>query len=235
VIDLRKPKTVTEVLADALRCYARYPVLFAELTLSVVVPYTLIVLLVDGSGPLGQQHRGASAALIVVLLGALVVTPLISALHIHALVEIGEGREPKVLEVARRGVKVLPVVAAAEIVAGIGIVLGLVVLILPGVFLLIRWAVVAQAAAIESVDWRGALRRSAELTAGSYLHVLGLIILVGLVNQVLQQVGTAMVGTSANAPQVVLGIAIDTITLSFAALTTAVLFFDLLARPTDST
>jgi hypothetical protein len=126
------------------------------LTLTVVIPYWLIVLLIDGSGPLGQAHHGASAVLIVTLLGVLLVTPLISALHIHALTVIGEGRQPAIGAVLLRGVRVLPVVAAAEIVAGLGIVIGFVFLIVPGVILAIRWAVVAQAAAIERVDWRNA-------------------------------------------------------------------------------
>jgi hypothetical protein len=47
---------------------------------------------------------------------------------------------------------VLPVVVAAEIIAGTGTLAGFVILIIPGVILLIRWAVVAPAEAIESVD-----------------------------------------------------------------------------------
>lgn len=229
-IDLGRPKSVGQVLGDALRCYGRHPGLFAALTLAVVVPYTLIVLLVAGSAPLGQQHLSPSAGAIVVLLGVLLVTPLISALHIHALVVIGEGRQPKLAEVAARGVRVLPVVAAAEVVAGIGIVVGFLLLIVPGVLLLIRWAVVAQTAALERVDWLGALRRSAELTAGDYLHVLAVILIVGLGEQLIKGIGGAIVGSGAGVLSVLVGIAVDTITLSFAALTTAMLYFDLLAR-----
>jgi hypothetical protein len=233
-IDLRRPKSVAEVLGDALRCYGRYPALFAILALGVVVPYALIVLAVDGAALIGAQHISASGALILVAADLLLVTPLISALHIHALVSIGEGRRPRLLEVAARGVRVLPVVAAAEIVAGIGTVVGFVLLFVPGVFLAIRWAVVAQAAAIERTDWLGALRRSGELTAGDYLHVLGLILIVGLIDFGVQRAGGALVGTSANAPEVLIGIAVETITRSFAALTTAILFFDLTARKSGS-
>src|ERR1035437_7752605 len=221
-IDLRRPKSVGGVLGDALRCYARYPVLFAVLALGVVVPYTLIVLVANGAAPLGRQHGGATAVLILLLLDLLIVTPLISALFIHALVAVGEGRQPRLLEVAALGVRVLPVVAAA----GVGFLL----LIVPGVFLLIRWAVVAQAAAIERGDWLGALRRSGELTAGNYLHVLAVLVIVGLIALALEQAGAAIGGTSANLPQVVVIIALLTITRSFVALTTAVLYFDLVAR-----
>jgi hypothetical protein len=229
-IDLRQPKSAQQIVGDAVRCYGRYPALFLGLTLAVVVPYTLIVVLANGSTPLGQQHHGAVATLTLALVGALLVTPLVSALHINALVVIGEGQRPKLLEVAVRGVRVLPVVAAAEIVAGIGTLLGFVAFIVPGVILLIRWAVVAQTAALERVDWLGALRRSAELTAGNSMHVLGVIVIVAVVDEVLESVGGALVGASANVTQVLIVIAVETITLSFAALTAAMLYFDLRAR-----
>jgi hypothetical protein len=229
-IDFTRPKAVSQVVGDALRCYARYPVLFAEITLAVVLPYALVVYLVAHDGLLGQRGQNTSAALIVVLLDVLLVGPLISALHIHALTEVAERREPMVLDVFSRGLRVLPVVTAAQIVAGLGIGLGLLVFIVPGVFLYARWGVVAQSAAVERVDWRNALRRSAELTAGSYWHVLGVLFTVGLFNALLDRGVGALVASSATAVQVLVGIAVETITLSVGALTGAMLFFDLRAR-----
>jgi hypothetical protein len=229
-IDFTRPKAVSEVIGDALRCYARYPVLFAEITVAVVMPYALVVYLVAHDGLLGQRSQTSSAALIVVLLNVLLVGPSISALHIHALTEIAERREPRLLDVFSRGLRVLPVVAAAQIVAGLGIGLGLVVFIAPGVFLYARWGVVAQAAAVDRVDWRNALRRSAELTAGSYWHVLGVLFTVGLFNALLDRGVGALVAPSATGVQVLVGIAVETITLSLGALTGAMLFFDLRAR-----
>jgi hypothetical protein len=229
-IDLRKAKAVGEVIRDALRCYRGYPVLFAALTLMVVVPYALIVFLVEDASVIGQQQHGAVASVSIVLLDALLVGPLISALHVHAVAEIGERRQPRLVDVFMKGARVLPVVAAAEIVAGVATALGFVVFIIPGVLLLARWAVVAQAAAIERTDWLGALRRSGELTRGAYLHVLGVVISVAIVNAIIEGVFAAIAGSGAGAAQVLIGIVIETITLSFAALTSAVLFYDLAAR-----
>ena len=122
-----------------------------------------------------------------------------------------------------RGLRVLPVVAAAQIVASLGIGLGLVAFIVPGVFLYARWGVVAQAAAVDRVDWRNALRRSAELTAGSLWHVLGVLFTVGLFNALLDRGVGALVAASATGVQVLGGIAVETITLSVGALTGAML------------
>jgi hypothetical protein len=77
-VELNRPLDVGEVLGAALRCYQRYPLLFVELTLAVVVPYALIVLVIAGGGPLGGTGRSGLSTLLVQLLDNLVVTPLIS-------------------------------------------------------------------------------------------------------------------------------------------------------------
>jgi hypothetical protein len=229
-IDLHVQRSVGQIVQSALAVYGHYPVLFALLAVAVVAPYDLLVLVVTGSAPLGKQSTSVSTTLTLSLLDFALIGPLVSALHIHAVVAIGEGEQPKLLSVAWRGLRVLPVVAAAQIIAGLGIGIGLFAFIVPGIFLLIRWAVVAQVAAIEHTDWLGALRRSGELTRGNYLHVLGLIAVTAVVSLALRQGGQAIAETSAQAPQVLLGIVLDTLARAFAALTTAILFFDLLAR-----
>lgn len=229
-VDFRRGKPAGAVIADALRCYAAYPVLFAELTLTVVLPYGVLVYLIAGAGLLGPGRGSASSTVVVGLLDVLLVGPLISALHIHALTEIAEGATPRVADVFTRGLRVLAVVTAAQVVAGIATAIGFVFLIIPGLLLLARWGVVAQVAAVQRTDWLGALRGSAELTAGSYLHVLGVLISVGLINAVITQLIGAVIINSAIGLQVVLGILIETATLSFGALTGAMLYFDLRGR-----
>ena len=213
-----------------MRCYAAYPVLFAGLTLAVVVPYAVIVRLVEEANLVGPPRHGALAALVLLLVGVLLVGPLISALHVHALVDIGEHRVPRAREVFARGLRVLPVVAAAQIVAGILTGIGFVLFIVPGLVLLAVWAVVAQVAAVERTDWLGALRRSAQLTRGARWHALGVVVSVGLINAVIERTCGAAVGSSVSALALVAGVVVETITLSFAALTSAVLYYDLRAR-----
>jgi hypothetical protein len=231
-VDLKRAKSVGEIIGDAMRCYGSYPALFASLTLAVVIPYAVIVGLVEQANLIGGTRHGALAALVLVLIDVLLVSPLISALHVHAVVELGAGRVPRIREVFARGLRVLPVVAAAQVVAGIATGLGFVALIVPGLFLLAVWAVVAQAAAIENTDWLGALRRSAELTRGSRWHALGVLLSVGLINGVIERVCGAAVGSGVSVGALVAGVVVQMITLSFAALTSAMLYYDLRARAT---
>lgn len=229
-VDLTKPRSVFEVVGSALVLYGRYPLMFAALAFAVIGPYELLVLAVTHAAPLGQQHTRASTAFVLFLLDFAFVGPLVSALHVHAVSLIGTNVRPRLVTVARHGVVVLPVVAAAQIIAGLGIGLGLIAFVLPGIILALRWAVVAQVAATERTDWLGALRRSRELTVGHYLHVLGVLAVTSVVDLVLAGAGTAVAGTGNHVGPVVLGIAVVTIARSFTALATAMLFFDLGAR-----
>jgi hypothetical protein len=229
-VDLTKPRSVLEVVGAALVLYGRYPPMFAALAFAVIAPYELLVLAITHAAPLGQQHTRPSTAFVLFLLNFALVGPLVSALHVNAVSLIGTNIRPRLLTVARHGVVVLPVVAAAQIIAGLGIGIGLIAFVLPGIILALRWAVVAQAAATERTDWQGALRRSHQLTTGHYLHVFGVLLITSVVDFGLASAGTAAAGTGNHVGPVLLGIAVVTIARSFTALVTAMLFFDLLAR-----
>ncbi len=228
--DLDRPRTTPEIVTTAVSLYARHPLMIVVLSLAVVAPYQLIVLAVTGSSPAAQQHVKASTVLILLLVDFALIGPLVSALLVQVLVPVAGGEAPRLAVVVRRGVIALPVVAAAEIVAGIGIGIGLLAFVIPGVILAIRWAVVAQVAAVERPDWIGALRRGAQLTAGHYLHVLGVLVISTVVSLALSTAADAITGTSVHAPQIALEIAVATLARSFTSLLTAVLYFDLRAR-----
>jgi hypothetical protein len=220
---------VQGILSTVASLYASFPVLFLALSLAVVGPYELIVLAVTDTGPL-QQTSSVEAAIVLLLVAFALVGPLVSALYVHALVALGERRRPAIAAVGLSALKVLPVVAAAQIVAGIAIGLGFLAFVIPGVYLALRFAVVAQVASLERTDWPGALRRSGELTRRNYMRILGLFVCVYAFSIALTQVGVAIVGHRTGAGAVALGVLIATLTQSFQALCTAVLYFDLRAR-----
>jgi hypothetical protein len=229
---LERPRSVAEIIGEALDTYQRYPLLFMTLALGVIVPYELAVLAVTGEGPLAtQSHRSADVGILLFLLDYALVQPLISALHIHAVMQIGEGQRPQLTQVAARGLRVLPEVAAAVIAAGLGIALGFLALILPGILLTLRWSVVAQAAAVDQEGWLPALRRSGALTRGNYVHIFGLLVVTGiLAGGLTLAAGAIPLGSTSGAASVALGIVVRTIAASFTALALALLYFDLRGR-----
>jgi hypothetical protein len=227
---LERPRSVADIIGEALDIYQRYPLLFLALALGVIAPYELAVLAATGRGPL-TSGGNVGVTYLLLLLDTAMVGPLVSALNIHAVVLVGQQRTPRLGEVVTRALRVLPVVAAAVIVSALGIALGFFALIIPGILLWLRWSVVAQVAAIEHEGWIPSLERSRELTRGRYLHVLGLLLIVGLLSAGISLTFAAIpLGSTAGAASVAVGIASRTLTASLSALALALLYFDLRAR-----
>lgn len=223
------PRSARRLIADTVALYRRYPLLFLTLAAAVIVPYELAVLLATGAGPFEAEETSVGWAL--GLADLVLTTPLVSALHVHAVADVRAGETPELDSVARRGLQALPVVAGASVMSGLGIFVGFIALIVPGIVLTLRWFVVAQAAAIEREGWTAALGRSHELVRGNYRHVIAYGLLVFLVVLIPIAVGIGVVETGISKPaSVVLGIALDIVAWSFGALATALLYFDLRTR-----
>src|SRR4029077_10474980 len=174
IMEIERPRSATELIGATFTLYRTYPWLFPILAFAVVVPYEVIVLLATGTGPLGQAKLSLSTTLLLLAIESFLVPPLISALHVHAVDDAREGRDPAIGSVARRGLVTLSVVVAAGIITTLGTPAGFLLLVVPGVILYLRWFVVAQSAALEGGSWVDALRRSHERTQRNYLHIIGL-------------------------------------------------------------
>jgi len=231
-IDLTRERSTWEILRSTLKLYSEYPWLFLTLAFAVMAPWDLGKLAITGVGPFGHaHHEGFLERESIALLGATLIVALISALHVHAVVVVGEGRRPRLGSVTWSGVRVLPIVGAAAVIADAGTELGFFALLIPGIVLWIRLIVVAQAAAIEQAGVRPALRRSWQLTRPHQGHIFGLLLVVGvLVVGVSLGVFALTTGSGSSPGALALGIAVNTIVTSFTALTTALLYFDLRAR-----
>ncbi|MGC1165978.1 MAG: hypothetical protein WA862_07715 [Solirubrobacterales bacterium] len=219
------------LVIDAFRLYRRYPLLFLILAAAVIVPYEVLVLLATGVGPFEQGSLDFAVSSTLTLADLALVTPLVSALHVHAVREVGEGREPKLASIARQGLRALPAVAAVSIISWLGITAGFIALIAPGIYLLLRWAVVAQAAAIDGDGWLPALRRSGHLTEGHYGHVFRFVVYVALIAAVPSLlVGLGFGDDSNDVVSFLVAVPLYIVTYSFAALASGLLYFDLRAR-----
>jgi hypothetical protein len=227
----RTPRSIPGLIAEALGLYRRYPGLFLALAAGVIVPYQLIVLAATGADPFNRTSLSFAVSFPLTLIEWVLVNPLVSALHVHAVADIEEGLTPRIGAVARRGLAVLPVVAAAAVMAGLGAIGGLIFLIVPGVVLYLRWHVVAQAAAIEHEGWKRALRRSWSLTEGNVTRVLLFFLSVAVISFIPWfPAGRAFIHHHTTAPAFLLGTALQTLIVSFTALATALLYYDLRCR-----
>ena len=77
-----------------------------------------------------------------------------TALQVVAVHALAEGEEPTVGAALRRAAPRLPAAAGAVVLYSLGVALGLVALIVPGIWLSVRWYFAAQAAVVDGLSRR---------------------------------------------------------------------------------
>ncbi|MBA3264083.1 MAG: hypothetical protein H0T69_16760 [Thermoleophilaceae bacterium] len=87
----------------------------------------------------------------------------------------------------------------AGVLAGIGVLIGFILLIVPGLFLLTIWAVIVPAIVIDRTGVMGSFGRSRELVRGSGWQVFGVIVVLFLLQLVIGGILNA-IATSAATP-----------------------------------
>ncbi|HEX6582830.1 MAG TPA: hypothetical protein VF056_04435 [Thermoleophilaceae bacterium] len=193
--------------------------------LVVFVPVAII------SGVIYAGDVGILGALIVAAIGT-IATYWFQGMVVEAARDILDGRRDHTVgSLARSAATVIGPLLVAGILAGIGIGIGLLLLIVPGLYLLTIWAVLAPVIVIERRDAIGAFGRSRELVRGHGWQVFGVILVLFL----LQFLVTAVIQALANSvADSVVGysladLIVRLLVAPLSALAAAVLFFELKA------
>jgi hypothetical protein len=191
--------------------------------LVVFVPVAII------SGLIYAGDVGILGALIVAAIGT-IATYWFQGMVVEAARDILDGRRDHTVgSLLRSVVPVLGALIVAGILAGIAIGIGLLLLIVPGLFLLTIWAVLAPVIVIERKDALSSFGRSRELVRGSGWQVFGVIVVLFL----LQLIVTAVIQALANSvSDTIVGFSIADLIVRLlvaplSALAAAVLFFEL--------
>jgi hypothetical protein len=162
------------VISEAFDLYKRH---FGHLFVTAFVVYLVIavlsLLLVEIGGILG-----AVLAAIISIVGLF----LVQAALVEAVADIRDGRaDMSVGQTLTRGMSHLGPVAGASILAGIAIGIGLVLLIVPGLFLMTIWALIVPVIVLEGSGALGSFGRSQGLVKGYGMSVFGVMVLTFLV------------------------------------------------------
>lgn len=123
---------------------------------------------------------------------------------------------------------ILPLIGAG-ILAGLGIGIGLILLIVPGLILLTIWAVIAPVIVVEKSPVLAAFGRSRELVRGNGWQVFGAIVVAFLIVIIGGIVFAAIAAAIADGPllRIVFSALASTITAPVSALVAAVIYFRL--------
>lgn len=237
MIDLSRPRDLRQILSTGWELYRRHFTVFAAIALAVVLPMDLITLgLIEGKLTGGfdvNQIGGGGPAY--TLVQTLVTVPLITAGHVYAVLQVSRGEQPRAGDSLSRASGVLPVLIGTVLLYSLGVLAGLIALIVPGIYLAVRWFVATQSVVAEERGPVEALQRSGELVQGQWWRVLGISLVVGLMGAVAGgllalPVGALAAVTDSGALLVLGNVIADSVILSFTALAGTLLFFDLRAR-----
>ena len=221
---------VARVFERVFQIYRDQFTLLIPAALVVFVPVALL------SGLIYAGDISVFGALIVAAL-ATIATYWFQGMVVEAAEDILDGRRDHTVGSLVRSVTpvIVPLIVAG-ILAGIAVGIGLLLLIVPGLFLLTIWAVVAPVVVLERKGAFDAFRRSRELVRGNGWQVFGVIVVLFL----LQFIVTAVIQAIANgisdsfAAYAVSDLIVRLLVAPLSALAAAVLYFELRGRKEDA-
>ncbi len=163
----------TAIIREAWELYKGHWKTFVPLALVVYVIIGVISLLLT-------LALGVVGAVIGALLGIVGFFWLQGAL-VEAVRDVRDGkRDLSIGETFSRVRPRLPAIIPAGLLAGIAIVIGLILLIVPGLFLLTIWALIIPAIVLEGKSAGESFSRSRELVRGNGWNVFGVIVITVL-------------------------------------------------------
>jgi hypothetical protein len=186
----------------------------------------LIVAIVDGV-------LGNNVALFpIVLAVSTIVGTIYQGMVVSLVRDVQDGRRDySIGELFRQATPVLFPLIVAGLLAGIGIAVGFVLIIVPGLFLMTIWAVIAPVIVIERARIMESFGRSRELVRGNGWPVFGSIVVALLITVIVGGILTAIASAIADGPilRIVFSALASTLTAPIAALVAAVLYYRLIA------
>jgi hypothetical protein len=194
---------------------------------SVLLPASAVVFVI--SGLVSALLIAASSALaLVALVVSLVASTLFTGMVVELVSDVQDGRrDSSVSQLLQAAAPVIGQLILVGIVAGIGIVIGFILIIVPGLILITWWSVAAPVVVLEHPGVFAALRRSRELVKGNAWQVFGVIVVlvigVGVVSFVIEGIGDSA-GTAVG---LVVRVIVSVLTAPLSALAAAVLYFQL--------
>jgi hypothetical protein len=221
---------IGDVLSEAWGLYKRF---FGQFFLTALVVFVVLDLLAAVVDRASGDNTGANVFW--ALLGALISVVgyfWVQAALIETARDVRDGRADRSIGETYVAVRPrLPSAIIAGILAAIGIGIGLILLIIPGLFLLTIWSMVIPVVVIESRSAGESFTRSREVVRGNGWSVLGLIIIVFLLVAITSIIVRLIFSPLPNFIEVWLGsLLADSLTVPFAAAALTTAYFKLVRQ-----
>jgi hypothetical protein len=143
------------------------------------------VLDVVGLGEALASRRATQLVTLVSLLLSLVGGLLVQGALVEAVRDLHSNRPPAgTQELYARTRERLGTLLGASLVYGLGVVVGIVLLIIPGLIAIARWSLIVPLIVIERRGWRESFSRSNQLVKGRTGRVLVLVLIANVITAV---------------------------------------------------
>jgi hypothetical protein len=220
--------SIGAVLDEAWTLFTRFFLRFFVLGLVVFTVVNLVLALIFEA--VSSDDAGTALWLLLLSLAtALVGTIWLQGAFVYAVQDARDGTFDATLgEVFTRvSHSILPLLLAV-LLAGVAIFVGLLLLIVPGLFLLTIWAVIAPVIVIEKKPALSAFGRSRELVRGHGWTVFGIVVITGLLTAIAGNLLKAAFSFLPEFLEILIGSTIaQAIVAPFSAIALAVTYFRL--------
>lgn len=194
---------------------------------SVLMPAAAVVFVFTGiiSGLLiSASASGAFLALII----SLVAGTLFTGMVVELVADVQDGRrDASPGQLLRAATPVFGQLILLGVVAGIGVVIGFFLIIVPGLYLITIWFVAAPVVVLERPGVFAALRRSRELVRGNGWQVFGVILVVYILFGVASFIIDGVAESASAGVGIVVRVIVGVLTAPLLALASSVVYFEL--------
>jgi hypothetical protein len=237
---LPRPMGIGEILSTAFGFYRRHWQTLLAIAAVVVVPFTLLQYLfgdwVRTQGEITTNEAVstsswavATAGLVTAVFAVLMFMVLTGAITRAVAAEVA-GEDPTVEQSYRFGFHRLGSVLVVSVLVGLAIMAGLILFIIPGIFIAVRLAVSIEALVVEGRRGTQSMGRSWELIGGHWWHAFGTLLVAGLLTGVVNAVITSPFGGTGWLAQAIAAAVATVVTLPYGSLVGVLLYLDLRAR-----
>ena len=194
---------------------------------SILIPAACVVFVI--SGLLTALLIAAAPILaILAIVISVVASTLFTGMVVELVADVQDGRRDATAgQLLRAVMPVLGQLILIGIVAGIGIAIGFILIVVPGLILLTIWSVAAPVVVLERPGGLRALARSRELVRGNGWNVFGVILVMVILVVVLSGVVEAAADSGGTAIGLIVRVIVSILTAPISALAAAVLYYEL--------
>ena len=193
----------------------------------VLLPASAVVFVITGIVTALLVAAAPGLALLALLL-SLIATTLFTGMVVELVADVQDGRrDHSVGDLLRAVTPVLGQLILVGIVAGVGIVIGLILVIVPGLILITVWSVAAPVVVLERPGGLAALGRSRELVRGNGWQVFGVIFVLFFLILIVSFAIEGAANSAGTGAGLVARVVIGVLTGPLSALAQAVLYFQL--------